>query len=216
LSPAYLASNTAPSRIAAVIPAVRLIVVLRPPVDRAVSDYHYRQGRGTVRRMPLEEAIDADPSIVTRGFYAQHLSRYLEHFERSQLLLLEFCDLQKRPGLVVQQIGDFLGVQLTARPPSVVVNASGVPKHPALNRALSVVERAMRRPPLDVTWRALRGTRLRGLVRGIRKPAAGGTRELVSPAAIERLAAIFEPDLSELEVRCGFTFSAECGGVSVD
>ena len=111
-SPYYLFHPEVPGRIAALIPQARIVMLLRDPVARAYSHYLHEQRRG-FETLPLEEALATEPerlageedrlhsdrnyssfshqhhSYVARGRYHEQLVRYLEHFDREQILVLQ-------------------------------------------------------------------------------------------------------------------------------
>ena len=130
-STGYLDYLHAPERVARVLPAVRLIVLLRDPVDRAWSHYRHtvrlshealafedaiaQEGSRTnwiYERMEHDEAFysrDRDYySYLRRGRYVEQLERWLAVFPREQLLVLWTEDLEKNPGDVVKQAFSFL------------------------------------------------------------------------------------------------------------
>ncbi len=110
-TPYYLTHPQVPARVAAVVPKVKLIVMLRNPIDRALSHHNHQVRRG---REPLdfEQAIRAEPqrlsgelermqaddtyyshaywaySYLTRGRYAEQLERWLQVFPLDQLLVI--------------------------------------------------------------------------------------------------------------------------------
>lgn len=132
-SPEYLPHPLAPARVAALVPGVRLLAVLRDPVDRAVSHYHHSRALGT-ESLPLREAlareaervagelarVAADPradsvalrhhAYVTRSRYAEQLARWLALFPREQLLAVRFEDLVADPPAVLDRVFAFLGL----------------------------------------------------------------------------------------------------------
>ena len=59
-SPYYMLHPLAPERIMAFNPDMKLIAILRDPVDRALSHYHHEARRG-VETLTFEEAIAAEP-----------------------------------------------------------------------------------------------------------------------------------------------------------
>ena len=59
-TPEYMFRPDATARMARHVPGARLIALLRNPVDRTVSQYHFRVRRGVERR-GLEEALEAQP-----------------------------------------------------------------------------------------------------------------------------------------------------------
>jgi hypothetical protein len=107
-TPYYLFHPLAPERAAQLLPNVKLICLLRNPVDRAVSSY-YNQVRIGKENLPLEEALARESSRIageeerlqrdprhsefshkyysyqSRGLYAQQLRRWLQHYPASQL-----------------------------------------------------------------------------------------------------------------------------------
>ena len=132
-SPQYLFHPLAPARVHAFDPLMKLIAVLRDPVDRAYSQYQmqlrwgYEHG-SFEEALALEEAeLDAelakfydDPpvyttlvnriSYVARGRYAEQLERWLEFFPREQLLVLISEELVTEPARAMSSVARFLGI----------------------------------------------------------------------------------------------------------
>lgn len=72
-------------------PDLRLILMLRNPVDRVVSSYYQRMRRGAVSpRTSLTGYIRACPSKIEVGYYAAHLHRWQALFHPRQMLVLIF------------------------------------------------------------------------------------------------------------------------------
>jgi len=130
-SPYYMYHPTALARIKKHLPDVKLIALLRNPVERAYSDYHhmFRSGRETLsfdeaisqeedRIRGEAEKIANDPyysvykhmhfSYLGRGRYAEQLTRLFELFPREQVLILISEDLFSKPSFVFQRVLDFL------------------------------------------------------------------------------------------------------------
>lgn len=118
----YLYRPECPSRILQHIPSAKLIVILRDPVERAISAYyHYaRSGFGPIKHVNegLWEVINGRyveqypraAEIIEYGFYHKHLSRYLDYFDRSQILVVLYDDLIKNPDKLLLQTLKFLGI----------------------------------------------------------------------------------------------------------
>jgi hypothetical protein len=130
-SPYYLVHPLAPSRAAALLPQVKLIAILRNPVDRALSHYHHEVRKG---REPLSfaEAIERESerlageedrlmceptyysyshhrhSYIRRGHYLEQLRGWAQYFRREQLLVLQSEALFGDPGKVLSVVHDFL------------------------------------------------------------------------------------------------------------
>lgn len=115
-SPYYLFHPLAAQRIFETLPDVRLIVLLRNPIDRAYSHYYLNIRRGR-EELSFEEAIKAEPkrlageeerikadeyhpmythktfSYLSRGIYARQLKRWFRFFSREQILVIKSEDL---------------------------------------------------------------------------------------------------------------------------
>ena len=132
-SPYYLFHPRAPRRIARVVPRVKLIALLRNPVDRALSHYHH-EVRGGRETLSLEQAIGQEPerlegevekilrrpmyrslahqrySYCARGVYVDQLQAYDRHFDRDQMLVLKSEDFYERTQEVYSRVLGFLGL----------------------------------------------------------------------------------------------------------
>ena len=129
----YIFYPHAPERIAREVPGVKLIALLRNPVDRALSHYHHevRLGFETLsiseafarepERLDGEtEKVLADPgyfsfarnhySYLSRGSYADQLPWWTEHFGDDQLLILQSERFFREPASSLRQVTDFLGL----------------------------------------------------------------------------------------------------------
>ena len=130
-SPYYLAHPLAPQRAARLLPEVKLIALLRNPVDRALSHYHHevRDGRESLsfaeaieregeRLDGEEERLANDPeyysfnhhrySYTTRGLYLRQLRRWMAHYPRAQLLVLQSEWLFRDPAAATAAVHEFL------------------------------------------------------------------------------------------------------------
>src|SRR5437879_4812348 len=76
-----------PVRIAATLPDVRLVYVIRNPIERIRSHYQHRVATGAEVR-PLEAAVLENPIYVDYSRYAFQIEQFLEHFPREQLLVV--------------------------------------------------------------------------------------------------------------------------------
>jgi hypothetical protein len=133
-SPYYLLHPRAPERAAQLLPRVKLIALLRNPVDRALS-HHQHELRDGRESLPFAEAIDreaerlsgeeerlrSDPayysynhhrySYLFRGLYLEQLRRWVQHFPRSQLLVLQSERLFRDPLATTAAVHAFLGLR---------------------------------------------------------------------------------------------------------
>ena len=109
ISHAYLYSSEAAERIAVTIPAAKLMVCLREPIERAFSAYLdvVKNGRFTGT---FEESLDFDPEILGRGNYATALEPFLERFNRHQIHASVFDDLKANPQQFADEVFQFLEI----------------------------------------------------------------------------------------------------------
>ncbi len=118
-SPSYTVHPHAPEvpeRIASVLPGVKLIYLLRDPIARMRSAYLHALSEGVERR-PIGRALLEDPLYLDHSRYALQIDRYLQVFDRDQLLLLTLENLRDHPREVLGRVCDFIGVDPTWRPP---------------------------------------------------------------------------------------------------
>jgi hypothetical protein len=121
----YLESAAAAERIARDLPRVKLVFILREPVERAYSNYLWSRMNGletedfaTALRLEADREKDlperlrfARPfSYFSRGLYADLLAPYLQRFSREQILILQFEDICVRPRALAERLHRFLGV----------------------------------------------------------------------------------------------------------
>jgi hypothetical protein len=96
-------------RMARVLPRVKLIYVMRHPIDRLVSHYFHEVTVGRVAGS-LEEAVRRHPELVDYGRYAMQITPYLEAYGPGAVLPVFFDRLVECPGDELARIGRFLGV----------------------------------------------------------------------------------------------------------
>lgn len=205
----YLYSLKAPERILTEIPQARLIAILRNPADRAFSQYTFQRFLQTEPLDTFEKALDAEdsraaaqasPFLLYRrvGLYGQQIPRYLERFSPSQLLFLRQDDLDRDANQVFRRIFEFLGVN-AAFTPSLRhhTNASGVPQHNTLFRAIKAGGRAVKRLLPEQVATQLSGTAHEALM----------TRPTMSPETRKALNAYFADDIATTEKLTGLDLS---------
>jgi hypothetical protein len=141
-TPIYMYWKSAPRRIAAYNPDMRLVFLLRDPVMRAWSHYQMERKRHNDGRS-FSEAIRTEDervrragpgqhrvfSYVDRGFYSRQIERMLEHFDRKQMLFLPTEELVVTPATTVGRVTDFLGLRAM---PSMDVSLTPPTHHPPM------------------------------------------------------------------------------------
>ncbi|XP_053608055.1 heparan sulfate glucosamine 3-O-sulfotransferase 3B1 [Plodia interpunctella] len=125
-TPGYWVTRSAPRRVFAMNPAVKLLAVVRDPVTRAISDY--TQSASKRPSLPRFEdlvlvnstvgwdgvpwsVVDASWPPVRLGVYARPLRRWLRRFPRSRLLLINGERLVTDPAAEMARVQEFLGLK---------------------------------------------------------------------------------------------------------
>jgi hypothetical protein len=104
------------ARMHAVVPEVKLVYLVREPLNRIVSHYRYALTEGWETR-GIDEAVLADPAeYVAPSRYAFQLGHFLERFDRSQLLVESSEDLRDDRAAVMARIFAFLDVDPAIAP----------------------------------------------------------------------------------------------------
>ncbi len=129
-TPIYLYWPGSLERMAAYNPAMRLIVMLRDPVERAWSHWKMEYARGVETR-PFgwcvregrQRLFGAEPwgfhrelSYVERGFYGEQMARLYGLFPRGQVLVLQSEELRREPAPMLSRVRSFLGLPAAAAP----------------------------------------------------------------------------------------------------
>jgi hypothetical protein len=131
--PYYFFHPLVPERMRALLPDVRLILMLRDPVARAYSHYLHEVARG-FEQLSFEDALDAESerlageeeriraqpfhvsfahqhfSYLARGHYAEQLVRWQVAFPRDQLLIVDSGDFFADPDKGFREVTRFLAI----------------------------------------------------------------------------------------------------------
>lgn len=157
-TPYYLYQPVVPSRIHATLPNVKMVVILRNPIDRAISQYHMNIRKGT-ETLPLEQAIYTEEDRIAvaqqnkieyfqdlyyvsykdRGKYAEQLKRYFDLFSREQFLIFRSEELKQKPLEVLDRIYQFVGADSDFKVPQLEhrnVTENPTPTDPKLREYL--------------------------------------------------------------------------------
>jgi Sulfotransferase domain len=129
----YIFHPSSAARVAETMPRIKLIALLRNPIDRAYSHYYLQVRKG---REPLsfEDAIAGEQerlqgeqekmlatgdyqsfnyrrySYLRRGLYAEQLTRWMKLFPAEDLLVVRTEDLESDPAKILEHTLRFLNV----------------------------------------------------------------------------------------------------------
>lgn len=130
-SPYYLFHPSVPERVFSLYPNIKIIILLRNPIDRAYSQY-WMNIRYETETLSFEEAINAEPkrlageteklllnpgycsdqhkrfSYLSRGIYVDQIKRWMSFFPSEKILILLSDDLKNNPTHVMNKVFSFL------------------------------------------------------------------------------------------------------------
>ncbi len=110
ITPMYICDTEAPARIKATLPNVKIIAMLRNPVNRAYSHYWMAKNKGHITGSFNEIINRCEPKIIERGLYCQQLKKYTSLFAAHQLKVLFYEDVFADPKYWLKEICTFLNV----------------------------------------------------------------------------------------------------------
>ena len=133
ITPYYAFHPYSAERIARLLPDCKLIVLLRDPIDRALSQYFHSWRLGfeslnLIDALEIESSrlsqsnnlLSADDgfdkfhqenSYLARSKYDEQMVRILKYFKKDQVFVGKSEDMFKSPNLIIDQIINFLGIQ---------------------------------------------------------------------------------------------------------
>jgi hypothetical protein len=129
----YLLNPFVPERMFDSIPNVKLIAILRNPIDRSFSHFNYHLSRGESKFDSFEDAIEYEKNLMKLGnfqknifenkemnyrfcsylsesLYIERLEPYLKKFSKEQIMIIKYEDYIEREQEVLQNIFSFLSV----------------------------------------------------------------------------------------------------------
>lgn len=116
-SPSYFVIPDVPQRMHTLSLDLKLILIVRNPIDRAVSDYCqlYNPERSS-KNLPFEELVlsnnqvNGAVSVITVSTYDVHMARWLKYFHLEQIHIVDGDALIQNPAPEVIKVERFLGV----------------------------------------------------------------------------------------------------------
>jgi hypothetical protein len=146
-SPSYLHGPVA-RRIKARLPDVKLVAILRQPVEQALSFYATWHDGRTPTAEHIDEFVSALASgapgpdgalpLATHGLYHRHLAPFFEQFERHQIKVTLLDDLERDSAAFFRDLFRFLGVDDGFQLETVErYNGSGTARSATIHRLLS-------------------------------------------------------------------------------
>lgn len=167
-TPIYMYWKTAPKRIYDYNSRIKIIIILRNPIDRAYSHWNMIRHRGD-EKLSFAEALHAEEqrltqafplqsrsySYASRGFYTEQLYRIWSFFSRDQVLVLQYDLLRDKPFTAMNTICDFLGISHFRKLKEYRARAYPYPgemDHSSRSYLFSLFESEIRRLEKELGW----------------------------------------------------------------
>ena len=120
-TPFYLYDRAAQARLAADVPGIKVVVVVRDPVDRAYSNWAHLRADGLEPEADFGAAVALEEQRIADGWapfwhyrglgrYGEQLRDLYRHIPRERVFLLRYRQLVDTPRETLDRVSDFLGV----------------------------------------------------------------------------------------------------------
>lgn len=145
----YIFFEDSLKRIHKFCPDAKFILILRHPMERAISSYLYAR-KFNYEKLSFDEALQAEEdrmnnddlkirsecTYLNHGFYAYQIQRFLKYFKRDQLLILLYDDLKSQPEQSIFKAFKFLSIDENFIPDFKQHNKTGTVKYKFLQKML--------------------------------------------------------------------------------
>ena len=123
ITPFYLFHKEAAKRIYEYNSEMKIIILLRNPIERTISHYFHAKKRG-FEHLELQEALEIENkrlaenepysyqkhSYLSRSLYIEQISRYEKLFRPENILIMKSEDFFEKPAKSIELTRDFLGL----------------------------------------------------------------------------------------------------------
>jgi len=115
ITPAYsILPAEGVARVRATNPAMKIVYIVRDPVDRALSQLRMAANRRKLTSIDLawleREAPDLLPAALARSAYRENVERWEAVFPPAQMLYLPFGTIRAAPDRLMAELEAFLGI----------------------------------------------------------------------------------------------------------
>lgn len=207
ISPSYFNEASVPDRARLYSSDLRILLSLRDPVERALSQHRHQIRIGMIPGPDyrFESALADNPSYIDQGRYATHLSRWLSCFPQDQVLVVLMEDIRKDPEATARKVYAFLGIDPGHR--SAALHEKSNPSYAVRSRvtdsAIQRVRRTARQLGLGGLWQALGDSGLRRLYRRVNRKPSEAVVPPVPAQTLDSLRAAFLDEVVSLEELLG-------------
>lgn len=99
-----------PERMAAVVPDAKLVYIVRDPIERITAHYVHNYAKRREKGDLRSTLLHPNTSYVARSRYFSQLQRYLGHFDRERILVIDNAELRDERAATLRRVFEFAGV----------------------------------------------------------------------------------------------------------
>lgn len=149
ISTSYLKYPEVAHRLKVYNPEIKIFVILRDPIERALSHHRFLYSRGYEIPADFEEAIVSWPTLLSNSLYYQQLMPFLELFPRSNMCFLDFQWIKAKPQAFLDKVTHFLSVESFSPPNQAsVINPSKEVQDPHRQAKVRSAHRMLQKTPI--------------------------------------------------------------------
>lgn len=202
ISPSYFNCCDAPKRVREYAPDAKILLSLRHPLERALSNHRHdvRIGLLTGDDLSLQAALQNNPNYVDQGLYARHLRRWQEAFPPEQLLVVLMDEIILDAPTTAKRVYEFLGIDTEHRSPALDArsNESYVNRSAKLETIKNRLRGSLQAMGGDKFWQWLGDSGLKDWYRRYNRMPSSAVIPSPTAVELERLQDCFAADLRDL------------------
>lgn len=203
ISPSYFHEISATGRVHQYLPEARILVSLRDPVERALSQHRHLVRIGVLNGpdFSFETGLATNPSYVEQGLYATHLSRWIDLFGKERVMVILMDDIRKDAAKVSASVYRFLGIADNHQPAALMEksNPSYAVRNRGLENMVKIFRRSAKRIGMGDLWHGLGNSGLRKMYRKINRAPSETVIPKPKPETMASLHDYFIPEIERLE-----------------
>lgn len=203
ISTSYFNEASVPERVRLYSPDLRILLSLREPVERALSQHRHQIRVGEVLGpdYSFEKALADNPSYIEQGRYATHLSRWLAIYPPNQIHVALMEDIKENPEETARKVYEFLGVTPNHRSAALYQksNASYAVRHRGIESAVKTLRSMAKRAGLEPVWQGLGRLGARRWYGKLNRKTSEAVMPSPLPETLKQLHLVFRDDILALE-----------------
>jgi len=202
ISPSYFHEFLVPERVKKHLPDPKIIVSLRDPVERAISNHQHevRVGHFISKDLSFEAGLANNPMYVEQGLYAKHLARWFRFFSADKILVVFLEEIKEDRVDVARRVYKFLNVDSDFLSEAIdrQSNPGHLSRYHNLERFRNKLHLMAKQLGLESVWRTLSRLGLRSAYGRLNKMPTNSIIPPISEDTRAKLKKYFSSDTAKL------------------